>query len=200
MFRNIKGLDAFTAFSLLQTLSRLAQRNRTVILSIHQPRSDAFLLFSRIVLLAPGGRVVYSALRSLCLNWFNIAGQDPPTEGMNVLDWMVDIAALDTRTPEKEAVSRARVERLVDTWRDRSPTWDLDVKDGDGTPTGENANADARLDTTRERDINTSTAHQHLQLALAPAMSHVVESIHTLEGRDDKRPGWIRQTIILTRR
>lgn len=36
------GLDAFTAYALLETLSNLARRGRTVILSIHQPRSDAF--------------------------------------------------------------------------------------------------------------------------------------------------------------
>jgi hypothetical protein len=147
--------------------------------------------------------VVYSGLRSLCLNWFGIAGQDPPPEGMNVLDWMVDIAALDTRTPEKEAFSRARVERLVDAWRSRSPTWDLDVKDGLRTDDDTNTNARLEVESpprtmTQERDLGTSTS---LHLQLAPAVSHVVSSsIHTLEGRDDKRPGWIRQTVILTRR
>ncbi|KAG9091359.1 hypothetical protein FS749_016598 [Ceratobasidium sp. UAMH 11750] len=39
------GLDAFTAFALLQTLSTLARRGRTVLLSLHQPCSDAFALF-----------------------------------------------------------------------------------------------------------------------------------------------------------
>lgn len=38
------GLDSFTAFQLLETLSRLAKRSRSVVLSIHQPRSDAFPL------------------------------------------------------------------------------------------------------------------------------------------------------------
>lgn len=33
------GLDAFTAYQLLETLGRLAKRGRTIILSIHQPRS-----------------------------------------------------------------------------------------------------------------------------------------------------------------
>lgn len=41
------GLDSFTAFALLETLQNLARRGRSIILSIHQPRSDAFRLVSR---------------------------------------------------------------------------------------------------------------------------------------------------------
>lgn len=40
------GLDSFTSFQLLETLSRLAKRGRVVVLSIHQPRSDCFPLVS----------------------------------------------------------------------------------------------------------------------------------------------------------
>lgn len=145
--------------------------------------------------------MVYSGLRSLCLKWFSSAGQDPPPEDMNVLDWMVDMAALDTRTPENEESSRARIERLVDAWRCRSPTWN-DTKDELPTEiekldrTSDSAGATLTL---QERDVSISTAH----LQIAPAVSHVVSdimSIHTLESRDDMRPGWIRQTVILTRR
>ena len=70
------GLDAHTSYSLLLTLSRLATRHnahRTVILSIHQPRSDAFGLFDQLVLLG-GGRVVYSGPRARCLEYFASLG------------------------------------------------------------------------------------------------------------------------------
>lgn len=192
------GLDAFTAFSLLQTLSRLAQRNnRTVILSIHQPRSDAFLLFSRLVLLAPGGRVVYSGLRSRCLDWFRTAGLDDPPEGVNVLDWMVDLATLDTRTPEKEEASRTRVNSLVGAWADREEGWDLDEdvkRKGSITKTN---NDESRGKSPLRRDQSDSN------LQLAPAVSRAVSdimSIHALHVSADKRPGWVKQTYILTRR
>jgi ABC-type multidrug transport system ATPase subunit len=69
------GLDAFTSFLLLQTLSTLARRGRTVVVSIHAPRSDAFGLFDRICLLARG-RVVYSGPRARCLPWFAGLGYD----------------------------------------------------------------------------------------------------------------------------
>jgi ABC-type lipoprotein export system ATPase subunit len=38
------GLDSFTAFQILETLKKLAQRGRTVIVTLHGPRSDAFPL------------------------------------------------------------------------------------------------------------------------------------------------------------
>lgn len=146
--------------------------------------------------------MVYGGSRTHCLSWFRIAGQDPPPEGVNVLDWMVDIAALDTRTPDKEEFSRVRVERLVDAWRCRSPTWELDIKEEllteikkfDPTPNSTNTE---RMNQGRD----PSASKEHLQLA--PAVTHAVSdimSIHTLESRDEMRPGWVRQTIILTQR
>lgn len=38
------GLDSFTAFQILETLKKLARRGRTVIVTLHGPRSDAFPL------------------------------------------------------------------------------------------------------------------------------------------------------------
>jgi ABC-type multidrug transport system ATPase subunit len=66
---NVNVVDAFTSYLLLLTLSQLARRGRTVILSIHAPRSDAFPLFDRISLLSKG-QVVYSGHRRDCLGWF----------------------------------------------------------------------------------------------------------------------------------
>jgi len=48
------GLDAFTAFHICETLQRLAHAGRTVITTIHAPRSDIFTLFDRIMLLTQG--------------------------------------------------------------------------------------------------------------------------------------------------
>jgi ABC-type multidrug transport system ATPase subunit len=67
------GLDAFTSYLLLRTLSQLARRGRTIVVSIHAPRSDAFELFDRIALLSKG-RVVYSGRRGACLPWFSSLG------------------------------------------------------------------------------------------------------------------------------
>lgn len=61
--------DSATAYELLQTLSQLAKAGRTIILSIHVPRSESWTLFDQIVLLTKG-RIAYSGPRESCLQWF----------------------------------------------------------------------------------------------------------------------------------
>ncbi|KDQ57066.1 hypothetical protein JAAARDRAFT_35662 [Jaapia argillacea MUCL 33604] len=112
------GLDATAAFHLLSLLSSLARRGRTVILSIHQPRSDAYTLFDRICLLARGS-VVYSGRRSEALPWFAQLGFEAPLR-TNPLDFLVDISAVDTRDEESEVRTSQTVENLTRRWRERS--------------------------------------------------------------------------------
>jgi ABC-type multidrug transport system ATPase subunit len=81
--------DAFTAFLLLQNLSALAKKGRTIILSIHAPRSDAWKLFDRVVLLTKG-QVAYSGKRDDCLAWFEGLGQHLET-GINPLGESIEL-------------------------------------------------------------------------------------------------------------
>ncbi|KAF7554941.1 hypothetical protein G7Z17_g2558 [Cylindrodendrum hubeiense] len=53
------GLDAFTANSIVQVLQDLAEEGRTIIMAIHQPRSDLFAYFGNILLLSQVGSPVY---------------------------------------------------------------------------------------------------------------------------------------------
>ncbi|KAL5474804.1 hypothetical protein EMCRGX_G026816 [Ephydatia muelleri] len=48
------GLDASSSLELLVHLNRLAESNRTVILTIHQPRLEIFHMFDKIMLLCQG--------------------------------------------------------------------------------------------------------------------------------------------------
>jgi len=48
------GLDAASSFELLTHLNKLADSNRTIILTIHQPRLEIFHMFTRLVLLCDG--------------------------------------------------------------------------------------------------------------------------------------------------
>lgn len=108
------SLDSFTAFQLLETLDRLAKRGRTIILSLHQPRSDAFALFSRILLLSHGS-VVYSGQTRVCLPYFARLGFQPQDQ-TNPLDFLIDVSSIDTRDEDVESESRERVARLVQAW------------------------------------------------------------------------------------
>ncbi|CAG2102282.1 unnamed protein product [Medioppia subpectinata] len=52
------GLDSFMAENIVQTLNAMAAKGRTIICTIHQPSSQAFKLFERLLLIADG-RVAY---------------------------------------------------------------------------------------------------------------------------------------------
>ncbi|UNI17613.1 hypothetical protein JDV02_003944 [Purpureocillium takamizusanense] len=112
------GLDATSAFQLVRTLKALAQKGRTVVTTIHQPRSEIWDLFDGLVVLSRGCPV-YSGSIPDCLPWFRAQGHPLPPF-VNPAEHVVDIAAVDNRTPELERESGARVEALAAAWRDES--------------------------------------------------------------------------------
>lgn len=68
------GLDASTALQILKLLKRLTtEKGTTVVLSIHAPRSDAVLLFDRLLILTQG-QAAWEGEMSLALEWFQSLG------------------------------------------------------------------------------------------------------------------------------
>ncbi|KAM4065685.1 ABC transporter [Hirsutella rhossiliensis] len=114
------GLDATSAFQVMRALKALARKGRTIITTIHQPRSEIWHLFDNLIVLSKGGPV-YSGTMVGCLPWFNDQGLEMPAF-VNPADHVIDISAVDNRTPELEQESRARVERLRAAWRLECPT------------------------------------------------------------------------------
>lgn len=53
------GLDATGSLELLSHLNKIAESNRTVILTIHQPRLEIFHMFHQLVLLSDGKVCAY---------------------------------------------------------------------------------------------------------------------------------------------
>ncbi|KAK7422801.1 hypothetical protein QQX98_001362 [Neonectria punicea] len=108
------GLDATSAHQLVKTLKKLAQKGRTVITTIHQPRSEIWNLFDNLVVLTKGSPV-YSGPVKECVPWFDGLGFKLPPF-VNPAEFIIDIAAVDNRTAELEQESTDRVERLKDAW------------------------------------------------------------------------------------
>lgn len=108
------GLDATSAFQLIRTLKMLAQKGRTIIVTIHQPRSEIWGLFDRLLLLT-GGSPVYSGSVADCIPYFEDLGYTLPPF-VNPAEYLIDLAAVDTRSTELEASSSARVEILKQAW------------------------------------------------------------------------------------
>ncbi|KAI6780236.1 putative ABC transporter ATP-binding protein/permease-like protein [Emericellopsis cladophorae] len=108
------GLDATSAYQLVRTLKKLAQSGRTMITTIHQPRSEIWDLFDNLVILSKGSPV-YSGSIPECLPWFADLGFQIPAF-VNPAEFVIDIAAVDNRTPELEEETTVRVQRLKDAW------------------------------------------------------------------------------------
>ncbi|KAF8439184.1 transporter, ABC superfamily [Terfezia claveryi] len=84
------GLDAFNAYNVVESLVTLAKNyNRTVIFTIHQPRSNIVALFDQLILLAKG-RMVYSGEYRRCQRYFDDLGYACPP-GFNIADYLVDL-------------------------------------------------------------------------------------------------------------
>jgi ABC-type multidrug transport system ATPase subunit len=113
------GLDATSAFHLVETLKHLASTGRTIIATIHQPRSDIFFLFDRLTLLSRGNVVYMGPTPSLC-SWFDGLLPGGLKPHVNPADYLIDIVAVDNRTKEAEDESQARVSRLLIAWSKES--------------------------------------------------------------------------------
>jgi len=113
------GLDATSAFHLVRTLKHLANTGRTIVTTIHQPRSDIFFLFDRLTLLSRGN-VVHSGATSECLSWFDGLLPGGLRPHVNPADYLIDIVAVDNRTKEAEDETQARVNRLLVAWSEES--------------------------------------------------------------------------------
>ncbi|KAL0937010.1 ABC efflux transporter [Colletotrichum truncatum] len=112
------GLDATSAFQLVRTLKKLATKGRTVITTIHQPRSEIWDLFDNLIILTRGSPV-YSGPAKDCVPWFEgMNFKLPPF--VNPAEFVIDIAAIDNRTPELEEETTARVDRLKTAWNNES--------------------------------------------------------------------------------
>ncbi|KAH3674487.1 hypothetical protein WICMUC_003325 [Wickerhamomyces mucosus] len=109
------GLDAHSAYLLIKTLKSLAMKGRTIIISIHQPRSDIFLLFDYLCILS-NGETVYNFKVSEVLQYFKALGYITP-EGINPADFLIDITAVDTRVITSESQGLKRLRSFVDSWK-----------------------------------------------------------------------------------
>ncbi|GJN93059.1 hypothetical protein Rhopal_006104-T1 [Rhodotorula paludigena] len=125
----LTGLDAFTAQSVMQTLSDLAAAGHTVVITAHQPRKEIWSAFDQILLLAKGGRTVYSGSTSSLFTFLESAGEVCPPN-FNPADFVLDAISPDYSTAAAEQSSSLRIERLVAAWRTaRQQDIEVETKD-----------------------------------------------------------------------
>eukprot|EP00191_Tetraselmis_sp_GSL018_P024921 CAMPEP_0177626464 /NCGR_PEP_ID=MMETSP0419_2-20121207/30668_1 /TAXON_ID=582737 /ORGANISM="Tetraselmis sp., Strain GSL018" /LENGTH=638 /DNA_ID=CAMNT_0019127521 /DNA_START=142 /DNA_END=2059 /DNA_ORIENTATION=- len=112
------GLDSFQAQSVLEALRGLAEMGRTVVIVIHQPRSSIFQMFDRLCVLSQG-RALYMGVAAKSADHFAQIGFPCP-QNFNTADFILDLVSIDSRTPESEANTAERVEKLARHFEEQS--------------------------------------------------------------------------------
>ncbi|EJD39012.1 hypothetical protein AURDEDRAFT_187588 [Auricularia subglabra TFB-10046 SS5] len=143
------GLDANTARNVMEALRDIARSGRTVIASLHQPRSDIFQLGDSYVLLARKGNVVFAGPREHVLPYFASLGYECPPL-YNPSDYAMDLISVDVRGQRKQAHTTARIDSLVHTWQ----TQERKLADPPGSPRLSAAVGDKEKGGDEKRDVD----------------------------------------------
>lgn len=105
------GLDSFMAQSVVQAMKTLASKGKTIISTIHQPSSEVFALFDRVLLMGEG-RLAYLGNTQGAVSFFKGLGHVCP-KTYNPADFFITTLAVE---PEKEEESHAFVHSTCDTF------------------------------------------------------------------------------------
>uniref|UniRef100_A0A1I8HH76 Broad substrate specificity ATP-binding cassette transporter ABCG2 n=1 Tax=Macrostomum lignano TaxID=282301 RepID=A0A1I8HH76_9PLAT len=125
------GLDAFTAGSVIRTMRSLANRGRTVVFSIHQPKYSIYRLFSYLTLLVNGEVIYHGRAGSAPLKYFKDLGyicdthNSPPDFFMDMVHGELPAGAaggqaLDQADPLDDEDVEPAVEPDPDAQKDQS--------------------------------------------------------------------------------
>jgi len=99
-------------------LKLLASKGRTIIISIHAPRSEIWSLFDRVIILSKGV-TLYSGVAEAAVSHFKDLGHKIP-RFVNPAEFLVDLAAIDSRSQEAEQISIFRIRILREAWKQQN--------------------------------------------------------------------------------
>ncbi|XP_057379243.1 protein white-like [Daphnia carinata] len=105
------GLDSYMAQNIVQVLKNIASTGKTVVCTIHQPSSEVFALFDRILLMAEG-RTAFLGPVSEALNFFSARGLPCPSN-YNPADYYIHTLAT---VPGQEVDSRKKSKDICDAY------------------------------------------------------------------------------------
>jgi ABC-type multidrug transport system ATPase subunit len=129
------GLDSFQAQRVMQTLKDLASEGKTVVCSIHQPRSSIFEMFDDLLLLSEGQEVYMGPAAEAGAHFEALGHPCPPH--YNPAEFYADLISVDPTNPETEQRTRQRIQQLVDAFKQKQAMRQLD--DGGAVPEDDTA-------------------------------------------------------------
>jgi ABC-type multidrug transport system ATPase subunit len=83
------GLDSASAFSVMKCIVDLSKQGRTIVFSIHQPRSNIFAQFDELILMR-SGRIAYAGRAEDAVPYFAQLGHKCPPN-FNPADFLIDV-------------------------------------------------------------------------------------------------------------
>lgn len=108
------GLDSFMAQNVVTVLKNMANKKKTIICTIHQPSSEVYAMFDKILLMAEG-RVAFLGSPAQANDFFSSLGAACPSN-YNPADYYIQLLAV---VPSREETCRNTIEMVCDTF-DRS--------------------------------------------------------------------------------
>lgn len=127
------GLDAFTAQTIADKITELAAfERRTVLLTIHQPRSQILEQFSKIILISKGNILFFGTLEDAVTHFSRLGYECPQHE--NPADFFLDLITVDRRSEKLEKDSTERVDKLIKAWHENVT---LETIEGSNMTSGE---------------------------------------------------------------
>jgi EPP (Eye Pigment Precursor) family transporter len=105
------GLDSYMARNILQTLKVMAAKGRTIVCTIHQPSSEVFELFDRLLLMSEGRVAYLGPAKDATLFFAGCGFRLPPN--YNPADYFVHTLAVE---PGNELHCREKIKIICDSY------------------------------------------------------------------------------------
>lgn len=132
------GLDSSISLEVMSAVRNLADQNRTVICTIHQPSEDTFALFNQLLLMA-AGRIIYFGPTSEMISYFrDSVYRFHYREGDNPADYVVAVAGGFIKSADDKVIKGSELADYYQTTKQAKSVLDFYIKEGrpcKGAPT-----------------------------------------------------------------
>lgn len=124
------GLDSYQAKNIIQILKDLTNNGHIVICSIHQPSSNIYKMFDKILFLSQGKTIYFGDGGKKCIDYFHNLNFRCPAH-FNPSDYILDLISLDYSSEELLKSSKQQVNMLIESYNQREHFVDISLDDDD---------------------------------------------------------------------
>ncbi|KAJ3394693.1 hypothetical protein HDU84_006836 [Entophlyctis sp. JEL0112] len=200
------GLDSFNALAVIRTLSDLAHKSqKTVIFTIHQPRSDAYILFDQVLVLSKGEPLYFGPGKEAAAH-FKAKGYPCP-HGYNIADHLLDMASSDSIVGKKPLSASTEMIRMISAGS-------ISLSDGNATAGRRNSSVELEYERVQKTELPTADMEQgllsyqdanpesgvSLSRRISSAILETLVPVEKPKKAKSMRVGFVTQTLILSGR